>query len=300
MTIRSAMAKLSRNDRLNFVLTNRLPRRLASQWAGRISRSENRLVCFVSLWLWQCFTDLDLTDAEQRHFSSMHDCFTRRLKSGARPVNPDPVALTSPCDAIVGAFGSVTSGRVFQIKGMDYALAELLGDDAEAAALEGGRFVTLRLTSAMYHRFHAPYNCRIEQVRHIFGEHWNVNPPALRRINRLFCRNERVVIRTTLMPSGQRVVLVAVAAILVSGIRLGFLRLGSANRVPVRQTHACDAVLAKGEEMGWFEHGSTIIVITQQGLPVADGLTEGDCIRMGQMLLRLSRAQIGAAVPVPT
>ena len=287
MTIRRALSALSRNDRLNFVLTNHIPRRLASQWVGRISRSENAVVRAASLWAWRCFTDLDLADAERTQFRSMHDCFTRRLKPGARPVDPDPAVLASPCDAIVGAFGTVEGGQALQVKGMDYALSDLLDDADHAATLEGGSFVTLRLTSAMYHRFHAPHDCRVHQVRHVFGDRWNVNPPTLRRVPRLFCRNERVVIRAALSAGGQPFTLVAVAAILVSGIRLNFLPLGTDGRLPICRRYDCDAALAKGVEMGWFEHGSTIIVLAPKGLLVTDMLREGDRIRMGQKLLRL-------------
>ncbi len=193
--------------------------------------------------------------------------------------------LTSPCDAIVGAFGTVAAGRALQVKGMDYALSELLDDADHAASFEGGSFVTLRLTSAMYHRFHAPHDCRVEQVRHVFGDRWNVNPPTLRRVRRLFCRNERVVVRTVLAGGGEPLTLVAVAAILVSGIKLGFLRLDSGGGRPLRRSYECDAVLTKGAEMGWFEHGSTIIVLAPNGLRVADTVRDGDHIRMGQPLL---------------
>ena len=286
MKIRSTLAGLARHDGLNFVLTNYIPRRLASRWVGRISHSENPVVCAVSLFVWRCFAELDLSDAERSDFSSMHACFTRRLKPGARPIDADPSVLTSPCDAIIGAHGTVVGGRALQVKGMDYALADLLDGPAEAARLEGGSFVTLRLTSAMYHRFHAPQNCRVTQVRHVFGDCWNVNPPTLRRVRRLFCRNERVVVHTVL-PGGQEVVLVAVAAILVSGIRLGFLQLEGGDGKSIRRDYSCDSLLQKGDEMGWFEHGSTIIVFAPGGLEMAEGLREGSHIRMGQALLRL-------------
>jgi phosphatidylserine decarboxylase len=290
MTIRGAMTKLAQrlaqSDGLNFVLTNRIPRRLASRLVGGISHSENRLVCAVSLWAWRCFANLDLSDAQATEFRSMHACFTRRLKPGARPIDPDPAVLTSPCDAIIGACGTITQGKALQVKGMDYALAELLADAAQAESLEGARFVTLRLTSAMYHRFHAPMDCRVEQVRHISGDRWNVNPPTLRRVSRLFCRNERVVLRSKLSPGGETLTLVAVAAILVSGIRLGFLQLGPIGRGAVSRVYACDARLAKGEEMGWFEHGSTIIVIAPGGWSLVDGVGEGGQIRVGEALMR--------------
>jgi len=292
MAISRVIMKLAQADTLNFLLTNRIPRRLASRWVGRISRSENSLIRAVSLWAWRCFTDLDLTDAERTQFRSMHDCFTRRLRPGTRPIDPDPAVLTSPCDAIVGAFGTVAGGQVMQVKGMHYTLTDLLDNADHAAALEGGSFVTLRLTSAMYHRFHAPHDCRVEQVRHIFGDCWNVNPPTLRRVPRLFCRNERAVIRTVLCASGQPLTLVAVAAILVSGIRLKFVPLRTEGRLPIRRNYDCDAALAKGAEMGWFEHGSTIIVLAPKGLLVADTLRESDRVRMGQPLLRLSNPPV--------
>jgi phosphatidylserine decarboxylase len=274
-------------DTLNFLVTNFIPRRLASRWVGWISHSENPLICAVSLWLWRRFTVIDLTDAAHVDFRSMHDCFTRRLKPGSRPIDPDPAMVSSPCDAIVGASGTIVDGRALQVKGMDYALAELLDDPERAAALEGATFVTLRLTSAMYHRFHAPYDLTVRQVRHVYGDCWNVNPPTLRRISRLFCRNERVVVRTELH-DGQPLTLVAVAAILVSGIRLGFLPLEMDGQRPVRRGYDCDVALAKGDEMGWFEHGSTIIVLAPAGMRLADGVREGDRIRVGQALLHLS------------
>jgi phosphatidylserine decarboxylase len=285
MNARVFLRKLGRFDGLNFVLTNVLPRRTASRIVGRISHSENRAVRTVSLWLWRCFTDIDLADAERTDFRSMHECFTRRLKPGTRPVDADPAVLASPCDAIIGAHGTVSQGRAFQVKGMEYALSELLDDPAEAAALEGAVFVTLRLTSAMYHRFHAPQDCRVTQVRHVFGDCWNVNPPTLRRVRRLFCRNERAVI-SAILPDGRKLTLVAVAAILVSGIRLSFLQLDTGGRKAIRRAYACNAVLAKGDEMGWFEHGSTIIVFGPNGLRLAEGLQEGARIRMGEALLR--------------
>lgn len=160
-----------------------------------------------------------------------------------------------------------------------------MSDGALAAQYRNGRYVTLRLTAGMYHRFHAPADCRVEQVNYISGDTWNVNPIALRRVERLFCRNERVVVRLRLARSGQLLTLVPVAAILVASVRLRFvdvrlhLRYRGPNVIP------CDAQLGKGEEMGWFEHGSTIIVFAPQGYDLAPGIVEGATIRMGQGLL---------------
>src|SRR5262249_58858904 len=101
----------------------------------------------------------------------------------------------------------------------------LLCDHALAHALANGRYVTLRLTSSMYHRFHAPHDCRVDQVTYISGDTWNVNPIALRRVEKLFCQNERALLRTRLTASGPTITLVPVAAPLVARIPPPFLDL---------------------------------------------------------------------------
>jgi phosphatidylserine decarboxylase len=287
MTIRSRIVKIVHQEDMNFLLTNRIPRRLATRFIGWFSKIEQKLVRDMSIGVWRFFSGLDLGDAKETYFRSMHDCFTRQLKDGARPVDMDPAVLVSPCDAIVGARGTVDGGQVFQIKGFPYALGDLLVDDAQAEEYRDGCYVTLRLTSSMYHRFHAPYDCRVRSVTHISGDTWNVNPIALRRVERLFCKNERAVIRTILFASGSPVTIVAVAAILVAGIRLRFLAQPLRQHEQDWRTFPCDASLRKGEEIGWFEHGSTIIVFAPEGFRFCDGITEGMTIRVGQPLMRL-------------
>ena len=114
-----------------------------------------------------------------------------------------------------------------------------------------------------------------------------VNPVTLKRVEKLFCKNERAVIKTRLSTTGHALTLVPVAAILVAGIRLRFLDIALRSGQPGRRTFPCDAILRKGEEMGWFEHGSTIIVLAPEGFRCCDTITEGMTIRAGQPLLRL-------------
>ena len=227
------------------------------------------------------FSDLDLSDAKSARFKSLHACFTRELKDGSRPLDTDPGVLASPCDALVGACGQVRDGSVLQAKGFPYPLSDLLHDDELVRYYRDGRFATLRLTSSMYHRFHAPYDCRVERVTYISGDTWNVNPIALQRVERLFCKNERAVIRCRLVPSGALLTLVPVAAILVASIRLRFLDVLLHMRYRGPNVIDCDATLRKGEEMGWFEHGSTIIVFAPPGISLCAHLREGERIRHG-------------------
>lgn len=271
---------------LNFLVTNRIPRRWATLFMGRFSRIRNPLICKLSITIWQRFADdLRLDEAATDRFESLHDCFTRRLKPGARPVDPDPDIIVSPCDAIVGAAGAIQDREVFQAKGFPYRLDELFGDTGTAMKYRDGTFVTLRLKSSMYHRFHAPCDGHVRSVTYISGDTWNVNPIALERVERLFCKNERALVELSLQRTGDTLALVAVAAILVASIQLGFLdhpldlKYNGPNRIE------CDETFRKGDEMGYFQHGSTILVFAPPGYRLHEGLVAGDTIRMGEPLL---------------
>jgi phosphatidylserine decarboxylase len=245
-------------------------------------------VCNASIGLWRLFSDLDLSEAKKTRFKSVHDCFTRELKDGARPIDPEPGALVSPCDALVGACGTVTQDSVLQAKGFPYPLLDLLGDAELVRYYRDGQYATLRLTSSMYHRFHAPADCRVEQVNYISGDTWNVNPIALKRVEKLFCKNERAVIRCRLAGSGAVLTLVPVAAILVASIRLRFLDVLLHLKYRGPNVIRCAADMRRGAEMGWFEHGSTIIVFAPRGVRLSDGVHEGGRIKMGQALMSMN------------
>jgi phosphatidylserine decarboxylase len=287
MTMQLERVKISPWEEINFRLTNRIPRRLATRLMGWFSHIENPFIAKLSIAIWRLFSNLDLSEARSKHFASLHACFTRELKAGARPVERDPRVLTSPCDAIVGASGRIDGDTLIQAKGFPYALAELLPAPELAALYRDGHYVTLRLTATMYHRFHAPYDCDVDHVTYIPGDTWNVNPPALKRVEKLFCRNERAVIRTVLRGSGHIVALVPVAAITVAGIRLPFLNLLLSPAYRGKSEIPCHAAFSKGDEMGWFEHGSTIIVFAPPGFTLCDGVREGATIRVGRPLMRL-------------
>jgi phosphatidylserine decarboxylase len=287
MTLRSRLLDLLEQEDLNFLLTNRIPRRLLTQFMGWFSQIEQPLVRDISIGLWRFFSNLDLRDARNTQFRSMHDCFIRQLKDGVRPVDRSAEILVSPCDAIVGATGTIAGTDLYQVKGFPYSLEELLCDPNLVEAHRDGRYVTLRLTSSMYHRFHAPHDCRVDQVTYISGDTWNVNPIALRRIEKLFCKNERALLRTTLTATGDSVTLVLVAAVLVASIRLHFLDvlLSLKHRGP--NLIGCNAPFKKGEEMGWFQHGSTVIVLAPRQFSPCDNVREGAIIRVGQPLMQL-------------
>jgi phosphatidylserine decarboxylase len=152
--------------------------------------------------------------------------------------------------------------------------------------------VTLRLTSSMYHRFHAPHDCRMERVTYISGDTWNVNPIALRRVEKLFCKNERALLRTKLADTGHMITLVPVAAILVASIRLHCLKTDLNLQYRGPNDFACNAEFKKGDEMGWFQHGSTIVVLVPDGFKLHEDVGEGRSVRVGQPLMWLPSSPV--------
>ncbi len=289
MTVGRSLMRVLMQEDVNFLLTNRLPRRLATRIVGRIAAVEHPLVARPALALWRMFAGVDLSDAATTRFRSLRDGFTRVLRPGARMFDPDPRVIASPCDAIVGAHGRVRDGQLFQVKGFPYRLADLVPDPLLAARFADGRFITLRLTAGMYHRFHAPADLTVESVAYVSGDCWNVNPIALKRVERLFCRNERAVIAARLT-DGTPLLLVPVAAILVASIRLTFLDTPTLLRDQGAVPRRCAVPLAKGTEMGWFEHGSTIIAFAPAAATLSPALAEGVPIRAGEPLFRLPPA----------
>jgi phosphatidylserine decarboxylase len=275
-------------ESLNFLITNRIPRQAATRFMGFWSRLEQPLVRDLSIAALRLFGDaLDLDEARETRFASLHDVFVRELKEGARPIDPDPDVLVSPCDAIVGACGRVEGTSVVQAKGFPYTLDELLLDPELVRAHAGGRYVTLRLRADMYHRFHAPHDLHVERVTYVSGDVWNVNPAALKRVERLFCKNERAILQTRLRARGHALTLVPVAAVLVASIRLRFLDVRLHLRYRGPNVIPCDAWFEKGQELGWFEQGSTIIVLAPPELDLCPNVAEGARIRVGEPLLRL-------------
>ncbi len=291
MTLKKLLHAVGAQEDLNFLLTNRIPRLALTRFMGWFSQRSNPLVRDLSIAAWKSFADLDLSEAKKQHFDSLHDCFIRELKPGARTIDPDPRTMTSPCDGIVGAMGRVEGDKVYQAKGFPYTLTDLLGPLGADSPWQDGVFVTIRITSSMYHRFHAPFDLRLHDVDYFAGDTWNVNPIALKRVEKLFCKNERALLRVEVGEGRYPVALVPVAAVLVASIRLHALSHLLDARYEGPGHIDCDARYTKGQEMGWFQHGSTILVFAPKGFEFAPGIQEGAPLRMGQALLQLPQRE---------
>jgi phosphatidylserine decarboxylase len=235
------------------------------------------------------FYGVDLAESAEpvASFRTFDEFFTRRLYDGARPVDPDPDVVCSPCDARVQGLGRVQGAlRLEQIKGRTYALAELLGEERLAARLAGGVSATLYLSPGMYHRVHWPTDARVLGWRRIPGRLYPVNALAVRYVDRLFAVNQRVVVELESEAFGSMVV-VLVGATNVGRISLAFESMGSPPSlhgdwvVPARRVDA-----HRGGELGIFHLGSTVVLLASDPRLSSAGRAEGELVKAGQALWR--------------
>ena len=279
------MPTLTLVEHLNFLLTNRIPRRLATRVMGRISRLESPTLAWLLIKLWQRFdADLRLDESSTSEFRSLNDCFIRPIRPQLRPIDAREDVIVSPCDGIVVSEGSVTDGQLFQAKGMPYQLDELIPNPELAARLKGSRYVTIRLKPGFYHRFHAPTAGRIDRVEYIYGDTWNVNPSALKRVQQLYCRNERAALQIT--GDLASCVLVPIAAVLVASLKIHGIDQTLDLSLGQNTTFHLNADVLKGQELGYFQQGSTIILFVDSHLKEVGEWAVGHRINMGQALFR--------------
>lgn len=226
---------------------------------------------------------------------SFRSFFTRALRPGARPLAADPRALVSPCDGAVVLGSTLEDGTILQAKGVPYSLAELLGDDRRGATPAAPRFVggsalTVYLAPGDYHRFHWPWDGHVTEARHLPGDLWPVNPRAVAGVPRLFARNERVVLLGELS-SGAAFAFVPVGALNVGSIRIHALPDLVTNRAfrrasPLRTGLALPA--ERGQELGWFELGSSIVLLLGPGAGRFADLAPAAPLRVGLEIGRLA------------
>jgi phosphatidylserine decarboxylase len=232
---------------------------------------------------------LDLSEVQRApgQFRSFGDFFARELKPGMRPVDATQGTLVSPADGTLGTFGPVADGLITQVKGHDYRLADLIGDEDDARTLERGTFVTIYLSPRDYHRVHSPEKGRIAACRHLPGALYSVRPLFVRGLANLFTTNERMAIR--LETAHGLLYVVMVAATVVGRVVLTFVDLetNSGDRRERARRFDRPIPIERGQELGAFQLGSTVVVIAGKGYR-PHALAEGLPMRMGQPLLSLS------------
>ncbi len=201
-------------------------------------------------------------------YSSLTALFTRALVLN-RPIDPNPRTVISPCDSRVSEAGYIHRGQAHQIKGMPYDTAALLGAEnaADIPRLEGGAYVNLYLSPSDYHRYHIPFDLAVHSLTHIPGKLYPVNMPLLRSKLNLFLENERVVLACS-DTAGRKHYLVLVGALNVGKMVVTFeprLQTNASERFTTHYRYDEPKTLKKGELFGWFEMGSTIVMLSEQG-----------------------------------
>jgi phosphatidylserine decarboxylase len=268
-----------------------LPRNALSRLAGRAAGAKlPPPVVRAQIALFARAVGVDLSEMRDpiETYASVQAFFTRALKDGARPVDPAPEALVSPCDGAWGECGVVRDGLLLQLKGRPYGLAELLGSAEDAARFEGGPFATLYLSPRDYHRFHAPCDARVERATYIPGSLWPVNRAGLEGIEALFAQNERICAFLRTLPGDALLCLVAVGATMVGKVRVTFDALETNRRGAVALRRSYDDVrLAKGEEWGRFEFGSTLVLLGEPGRVALEPRPAGAPLCLGERIGRL-------------
>ena len=265
-----------------------LPQHALSRLSGVLANSE--LLSPFLIRLFDAIYSVDLAEAERRTFDQYHsfnDFFTRALVPSARPLAPEP-ALLSPADGTVSQLGAIESGQLLQAKGIRYGLASLLCDPLAERTFDGGWFATIYLAPSDYHRVHAPLGGTLVQSIAVPGQLFSVNATTEASVERLFCRNERLVMRfeSTRGPYA----LVMVGAMLVASIETVFDSPQSPYRELQQSKH--ERAFARGAEVGRFLLGSTTIVVVPRDMVTPSAkVAIGSRVRIGEALAALTPAR---------
>jgi len=230
-------------------------------------------------------------------FKTFNEFFTRELKPGLRPISDAP--FVSPVDGVASMMGSLSSGVLTQIKGKEYTLSGLLQDPDLAARFKKGSYLTIYLSPRHYHRIHTPVSGEITGYRYIPGRLWPVNDKGLERIDELFVVNERI---TSVIETEQwgAVAVVKVGATNVGSISLSYNDMVTNQKGQPARSHDFDSPIPinKGDELGRFNLGSTVVLLVESPRLQWQGFSIGDEVVMGQTLAQPEESQsisIGSA-----
>ena len=262
-----------------------LPQHGLSRLLGAFAASRQPLLkrCIINAFAAAYRVDLAECEGDgPDDFESFNQFFTRALRPGARPLPADPHALTSPADGTVSQAGAVADGLLLQAKGRRYALADLLGDAGFAGSLRDGVFVTIYLAPPDYHRVHAPCAAELRSSLEIPGRLFSVNGLTERHLPRLFARNERLVLR--LHGEFGEFALVLVGAMIVASIKAAWANGPTSPYRQLRARTAEDVRFARGDEVGAFLLGSTVIAVFPPAVTLDERIRPGAKVRMGERI----------------
>ncbi|MGD9592032.1 MAG: archaetidylserine decarboxylase [Candidatus Berkiella sp.] len=219
-------------------------------------------------------------------YPSYHEFFIRRLKPSVRTIDPSPNSIVSPCDGEISQIGSIEKNTLVQAKGKSFTVSSLIGSETDAKPFENGKFITIYLAPKDYHRVHMPLPGTLTHIRYIPGKLFSVNPLTTSHIDNLFAKNERVV--AFFKHDQGSFAIILVGAMIVGSI---FTRWGG-TLTPHRarctkdilypQTPEQHIKLDKGDEMGYFSLGSTVIVLLDEKAGWGYDLNQNSRLVVGQ------------------
>jgi phosphatidylserine decarboxylase len=286
---------ITTRDRLFAALQYVLPKHLLTRVIYRVARSQSPFVKRSVLRAFLGNYRVNMAEAIESDpfaYRSFNDFFTRALKPDARPIDVDPAVIVSPVDGAVSQCGELEDNRLLQAKGHYYSLEELLGGDRDAvAAYRGGRFACIYLAPFNYHRIHMPCAGTVRSNLYAPGELFSVNASTARAVPRVFARNERLICDFDTMHGRMAVILVG--ALFVGSIET--VHCGEVN-LPPRRRNAPQPIpagvgrhFAKGEELGRFNMGSTVVLLFQQNrIRWVDALVPESTVQLGRAIGRAS------------
>ncbi|TBW56874.1 phosphatidylserine decarboxylase [Marinobacter halodurans] len=275
-----------------FVMSQYLTPQLGlSRLAGRLADNDQvpALKNRVVRWFIERYgVDMsEAVDADPASYATFNAFFTRALKPGLRPVDDAPEALTSPVDGAISQLGTIEEGRIFQAKGQSFNLTELLGgDEQRARPFAGGAFATIYLAPKDYHRIHMPLAGTLKEMTYVPGRLFSVNPVTAANVPNLFARNERVV--TLFDTAWGPMAMVLVGAMIVGSVETtwaGVVAPGTDGVSSVDYSADKPIRFDKGDEMGRFRLGSTVILLLPKDvMRWSDGLGPETRLRMGRRI----------------
>lgn len=268
------------------VLIHRLPQNAMSRTMGKITASRfSRLA--IQRYIRHYHIDSTVIEKPVNQYRTLKEFFCRRLKPEARPIAPGDHVIVSPVDGTVSQLGDIYEGTLIQAKGKQFDVVELLGGSVEEAKrYYGGKFITIYLSPRDYHRIHMPVEGNLIRYCYLPGRLYPVNKLGIENVDRLFARNERIVTYIQTKDMGD-LALVKVGALFVGSVKVSY-NTATTNIKHGRQTS--ESIVdtphyQKGEELGWFEFGSTVILLLESNhLKWAEGIEMGKSLLMGQLL----------------
>lgn len=279
-----------------------LPHHALSRLIGCLANCQHPVIKnpLIRAFIKRYRVDMELAERKQAEdYLHFNDFFTRSLVDGARPINDSDAGIVCPADGAISQLGTIRHGRIFQAKGQDFSLAELLGGDTERACpFQDGQFATVYLSPRDYHRVHMPLGGTLKEMIYVPGKLFSVNQTTAENVPGLFARNERVV--CIFDTEAGPMALVLVGAMIVASVetvwagevaparrRLQTFNYDPDTREPIK--------LAKGEEMGRFKLGSTAIVLFGPGVAQwREGLHSGSPVQMGELMGQLHAAGVAS------